>query len=132
MLPFLAGTSPAKPLLALGEAVKLGPEQKALYRGDWKLVYLEARPPRALLYDVAKDPSEQTDCSREYPAELRALFEALTRQLAQNERLAAGVEVADAPMSEEWRRQIEALGYVDDENGADESPGDDTDSPPPP
>ena len=132
VLPCLAGGLPAEPVRALGEAVKLGPEQKALYRGDWKLVYLEARPPRALLYNIAKDPSEQTDCSRQNPAELHALFEALTRQLAENERLAAGVEVVDTPMSEERRRQLEALGYVGRESDADDSPDDDTESPPPP
>ena len=108
-------------------SVKLGPEQKALYRGDWKLVYLEASPPRALLYNITRDPFEQTDCSRQNPAELRALSAVLTQQLAENERLAAEVEVTDTPMSEEWRRRLESLGYV-----GNESPDDDTDSQPPP
>jgi arylsulfatase A-like enzyme len=131
MLPYLGGGSPVEPVMALGEAVKLGPEQKALYRGDWKLMYVEDEPPRCLLYNVTQDPSEQTDCSGQDPARLSALLKALMPQLAENGRLSAGVQAIDTPMSPEWRRQLEALGYV---GGAsdDDDPNGDSDSPPPP
>jgi len=149
VLPYLTAGSPAEPVLALGEAVKAGPEQKALYRSDWKLMHVESGPkprfpgeffsvpsrpeskarlPHRFLDIVATDPAEQTDRSGQNPTELSTLLQALGRQLSENERLAAEVEVADTPMSEEWRRQLEALGYVGSESDAD----DDADPPPTP
>lgn len=67
------------------------------------------------LYDLDHDPAETTDVKAEHPAVVAALRARLDAQLAADAELAArihrGIGREIAPLSEQDRRRLKALGY---------------------
>jgi len=120
MLTLISGKGDAAPRLALAEAVKLGPEQKALYRGNWKL-HVFTNPAMRKLYDMAHDSAETTNLFQQRPIQAKILLDAMRTQLTINKRLAAQVKIEKVPLTAERRNQLEKLGYIekdeDDSNG---------------
>lgn len=80
-------------------------ELRALYDGPHKLIY----GPRPELYDVASDPDELHDLIGEHPELAARLEEKLRTHIA---RAAESGASAAVPIDEETRRQLEALGYL--------------------
>ncbi|UCG16865.1 MAG: sulfatase [Phycisphaerales bacterium] len=112
LLPLLADQAPAAPLPAFAEAVKKGPEQYALYRGDWKLI-LHADSGSARLYNIADDPLEQRDLAANAPAQLKSLTALVQERLGRNRRLAAGEPVEEIPLTPDRLDRLRSLGYVE-------------------
>jgi len=78
-------------------------------RGDWKST-IRRRDDRLFLFDLAADPAEQRDVSKERPDIVeahRTRIDQLTRKLAVHTRH------GDRELSEAERRTLEALGYVE-------------------
>lgn len=88
-----ADTAKAKPLdgldmwgaLANGEAsprteivYNVDPMTGAVRRGDWKLVWNAALPPRVELFDLAKDPYETTNLADQNPDKVAVLRDRIT------------------------------------------------------
>jgi arylsulfatase A-like enzyme len=103
---------PSGPAVAYAEGVKVGPEQRALYMDDWKLLTVVTTG-RQSLYNVAEDPLEQRDLSAEQPARLQALGEMLREQAEINAELATGRGVEQVPLEDEEYQRLKSLGYVD-------------------
>jgi tetratricopeptide (TPR) repeat protein len=83
---------------------------RSLRKGDWK--YIDA--PRPELYDLAKDPREQTNVIRANPAQAAALRSDLQRFLARHAR---GPEPA-RDTSAQTRAELGSLGYISGSAGA--------------
>jgi arylsulfatase A-like enzyme len=111
LVPYIAGDPPADPPPVFAEATSEGPEQKALYAGDHKLI-LMTDPPRRQLYDISKDPLEQHDIAAAHPRVVEALSRTIDEHLAVNTRLAADVEAEHIPVSDEQLKRLKALGYT--------------------
>ena len=101
--------------MAFAEGIKLGPEQKAIHLGVWKLMITYPkgdREPFRKLYNLATDPLEQKELSAQHPAQADALTDLLNQQVSENARLAAGVSVDHAPLSPEQIERLRSLGYL--------------------
>jgi choline-sulfatase len=81
-------------------------ELQSIQDGRFKYI----RAPRPELYDLAGDPREQNDLSRQDPQRLAALDNALTAEIARTTSTTAakGPQVVDA----ETEERLAALGYV--------------------
>lgn len=115
LAPYIAGRPPSAPTVAFAEGVKLGPEQKAVHLGAWKLMITYPkgeRKPFRKLYNLGTDPLEQKELSAQHPAQADALTELLNQQVNENARLAAGVSVDHAPLSPEQIERLRSLGYL--------------------
>ncbi|MBM4245162.1 MAG: DUF229 domain-containing protein [Deltaproteobacteria bacterium] len=66
------------------------------------------------LYDLEADPTEQVDIAAQQPALVGQLLTVLRERLAENERRNPGRPAEQRPIDEETRRQLRALGYVDE------------------
>ncbi len=111
LVPWIAGRPAAEPSYAFAEGVAKGPEQKALYVGDWKLI-LTVHARQRELYNVAEDPLEQKDVSADHPRAVDELFQTLRRQANLNKQLAANVQVEQTPLTEEQRKRLRSFGYI--------------------
>jgi arylsulfatase A-like enzyme/Tfp pilus assembly protein PilF len=80
---------------------------QAIVDGRWKFVLA----PRPELYDLARDPHEQSNLVDAEPARSRALRAALERHLA-SERAPAGSGSSTAPVPSDVVEKLGALGYV--------------------
>jgi arylsulfatase A-like enzyme len=88
----------------------IGPEQYALVRGQWKLIWNTLMDTWEL-YDLGSDPLERRNL---VAAEPRVLEE-MREMLREEQRLSAGADAratAGAPLSGQDRRMLEALGYL--------------------
>ncbi|MCG5055754.1 MAG: sulfatase-like hydrolase/transferase [Myxococcales bacterium] len=114
LLPALRGEPVQWPLYAVAEFQEA---KRALRVGDWKLI----RSTGSLreLYDLANDPGETKDVSKEHPIALR-LTEVHMGEAAANPRKRQRLDDAAtrqrftagrANIDPEMRRQLEALGY---------------------
>jgi arylsulfatase A-like enzyme len=112
LLPLLADPAPAAPLPAFAEAVKKGPQQYALYQGDWKLI-LHADTGSALLYNIADDPLEQNDLAANAPAQLKSLTAQVREWLDRNRHLAADAPAEEVPLTPDRLDRLRSLGYVE-------------------
>ena len=65
------------------------------------------------LFDVAADPREEHDLSRDRPSEAKRLDDLLLRLKAENPDLLSAVPAASADYSEEQRERLRSLGYLD-------------------
>jgi arylsulfatase A-like enzyme len=83
---------------------------RAVVDGDWKLIWTPGQEPgrEYQLYDIAADPSETRDRSRELPERV----EAMRRML--DDWTAGDVQPAAAPIPEADEDALRALGYIDD------------------
>jgi len=77
-----------------------------LVRGSWKLIEL----PRPELYDVEKDPSEQTNLFEKQPEQARTLSALLRDTSATLASRATGAQ--QATLSAEAQQRLQALGYT--------------------
>ena len=80
---------------------------RAIVDGRWKYVLA----PRPELYDLARDPSEQSNLIDTEPARSRALRAALERHLA-TESAPAGSRASTGPVPADVVEKLGALGYV--------------------
>jgi len=113
LVPILAGDDRSDAITAYAEGVKIGPEQRAIYVGAWKLL-LTVDTDEVNLYHIVRDPLEQEDLAAKHPklaAELRAL---LMEQHERNKKLAEGVETQQAPLTDEQIERLRTLGYLGD------------------
>jgi arylsulfatase A-like enzyme len=85
---------------------------RAIRRAGEKLVVWDGGPTR--LYDLAADPPEERDRASERGDRARVLRERLDAWSAARPALRAGAEGegGTAPLDDETRRQLEALGYL--------------------
>lgn len=93
---------------SFASGVKWQPRMRSLRTPEWKLI---ADGDAARLFDVARDPGEQQDLAATRPDERRALvseLEAHERKLGEQPALAR----EEAPVSDEMKRRLEALGYA--------------------
>ena len=96
-------------LPAFAEALSVGPEQKALYDGGWKLMLY---PDHFELFDLETDPGENEDVAARRPEIARRMRERLERQLAENHRLADDVRVRFEELTPEQIERLRSLGYL--------------------
>jgi arylsulfatase A-like enzyme len=113
LLPLLAGQPADAARTALSEATKRDVEKKALYQGDWKLIYI-TEPPAYRLYNIAADPRELTDCANTNPTELNRLLALLKEQLADNAARGAKSKSTKTQISPANVQRLKELGYVGD------------------
>jgi arylsulfatase A-like enzyme len=108
--------------LYLGEAALTDLDQRAAYRGRYKLIHspgprAEANPPPRpwSFYDLGADPSEERDLLGEHarPEAVEQAFAAL--RLALDEAAAGGpvLDREDAPVDRELEQRLRSLGYVE-------------------
>jgi len=96
---------------AFAEAVKIGPEQKTLYMGNWKLILKKAEPlPR--LYNIADDPLEANDLSMSDRNKASQLTNMLRQQNRINIRLASQISTETVPLTAEQQKRLRSLGYL--------------------
>ena len=116
LTPDLAGRPPSAPVPAFAEGVKMGPDQKAIHLGDWKLMITPPQGDRKAtrqLYNLTLDHLEQTELSAQHAAKTKSLTGLLARQVQENARLAAGFEVQRVPLSPAEVERLRSLGYID-------------------
>ena len=109
---------PGRSLLASGEEddrrtvvaerVLYGPETKAIIDWPHKAV-LDLASGEARLFDLERDPGEREDLARREPERLRDMLARLSERLEASRAIGAGV---DAPIDDELRRRLRALGYI--------------------
>lgn len=90
-------------------------ELRSIVKGPYKLI-LDEDSGKVQLYDLDADPAEQRDLSGARPAVVELLREALDAQ-ADRARREGTRQAGDRDLSEEERRQLEALGYAGDDAG---------------
>ena len=112
-VPLIGDQSPAQPLPAMAEGVKLGPAQRAFYQGDWKLM-VTLDTGRRQLFNLYDDRLEQIDLSVRNPERVEILARALQAQVELNQRLSAGFEGREATLTPEQIEQLRSLGYIGD------------------
>jgi len=83
---------------------------RAVVDGDWKLIWTPGQTPERehQLYDIAADPNETLDRSREFPDRVRALRRMLDGWMAADTRPPA------QPIPEADEEALRELGYIDD------------------
>lgn len=102
----------------LVEAVKKRPEYKAVVKGPWKLISY-GEPDVRELYDLSGDPDEAHDVRHDHAVRVAALRSVLRKFKAANTALAAGVRTSETEVSPEEKAQLQALGYLLDEDEED-------------
>jgi len=104
----------ARPLMA--ELVKRSGISTLLELWPYRLIDLAGRG-EARLYQVERDPGETRDLAAELPDEVQRLERAArTLRGSAGSGAPGGVEV---PLEGELRRQLEALGYLDSDDGTE-------------
>ena len=98
-------------LSAFAEGIKLGPEQKALYVDNWKLMITPSASQRRL-YDVADDLLEQKELSAWYATKAKQLAAILQEQTKINAKLGSGVSVEAVTLTPEQLERLRSLGYL--------------------
>jgi arylsulfatase A-like enzyme len=107
LVPLLSGSALALPAFAEHAHRPM----KAVRAAGAKYV-VEARGPRRLLFDLARDPAERTDLAGAGAARERELCEALHRFVETNAAGERLVPVPDAAIDPSLRAVLERLGYA--------------------
>lgn len=92
-----------------------GLDRQSYYEGDWKII-AELSTDFVELYNLREDPTEMNDLSRVEPARARRMVSRLKEILAEAEALRGALRLGEPPvpaLSEDARKELEALGYVD-------------------
>jgi arylsulfatase A-like enzyme len=118
----LINGEPEPPRIAYAEAlntadVHLPPEMPEHHKDllfcvmdrNWKLIYHKEHPENSELYDLTNDPHERINVIAEYPDEQIRLMEFL-----ENTGGLAVRTTGVAPIDDQTRRGLKALGYIDD------------------
>lgn len=107
----IRGKRSRTPVPAFAEAVKMGPEQKAAYMGNWKLIVKKTDPlPR--LYNLADDPMEMADLSTLNRDKAAQLTNILHQQNEINAQLASQISTETVPLTPEQQERLRSLGYL--------------------
>jgi arylsulfatase len=87
----------------------------SVVKGPWRLVVNEASGAISL-YDHSRDPTERIDLAPSRPKVVEELRSLLEQQRKDDRRLAQDFETqpADGVISEQLRRELRALGYLDE------------------
>lgn len=93
------------------EGIAYGWEKKALRRGDWK--FIRSLPgPKEELFDLATDPGETTNLV-EHEVERAAAMRARVLEIVEATG-GSSAQVAAPEISDETRKNLQALGYLTD------------------
>ena len=102
-----------------GAPIFSGTRFKAVVAGDAHAIFVP-RSRQAELYHLSRDPREQTDLAASHPEEVARLRKLIARHQEESRRLRAKLAGGagddaqpETTLSEEERRRLEALGYVD-------------------
>ena len=103
------------------ESGKYEPFQLVARKGPWKLVHLRSPKdrewlgrPEIALYDLSRDPTEQTDVRAEHPEVAAELQAALAEWQKTTPRFAGDVEDrSEASSTERTQEMLRALGYLE-------------------
>ncbi len=110
----IASARSGKPVAAFAEASK-GPQQKAIYLGDWKLIISRSgrKTGRSQLYNLSSDPLEQNELSQLQGRQLDMLTKILEEQSAVNKQLGNMVWTGEVSLTPEQERRLRSLGYLE-------------------
>ncbi|MFQ5351563.1 MAG: sulfatase [Candidatus Binatia bacterium] len=112
LLPIIQGRSTGEaPPVAFAESVKIGPEQRAVYAGAWKLL-LFVDTGEVKLFQIDRDPLEQKDLAETHPKLTSELRDILNEQHEQNKKLSQGVPTQRATLTDEPIKRLRSLGYL--------------------
>jgi arylsulfatase len=112
LLHFIEADDLIESMPVFAEGIVMGPEQRAVYVNQWKMLH-NLRTASMSLYDVSKDPLEQTDLAAQQPERIRLFREMMKTQVKINADFAEGIETRVSPVSDEQRERLKALGYTD-------------------
>ena len=107
----IAGGGSEEEMAAFAEGIKEGPEQQAVYLGDWKLMVTPSVG-RLELYNVGDDPLEQNELSRHHSDKIWQLVNILQQQNEVNEMLGSQVSTEAVPLTPQQREILRSLGYL--------------------
>jgi arylsulfatase A-like enzyme len=113
LLSLIDGKPLVEPLVTIAEGVKIGPQQRAIYRNYWKLmVTLETG--RKQLFNLYDDYDELIDLSVREPDRVTELSAVLDNQVEVNARLAVEFASDRVTVPAEEVERLKSLGYVGD------------------
>jgi len=96
---------------AYAEGVKIGPEQKALYSGNWKLL-VNMKTDEQLLFNIAQDPGEQKNLADQEQSMLQAMLSILAQQMQTNQQLSTNFKSKYKNLTPEQIQRLKSLGYI--------------------
>lgn len=99
--------------LAFAESSLPGNGWRSVVSRQHQLLYDVSTDERRL-FDLGADPTEQHDVAGEQPEVVTRMMGVLKERLAENARRNPGAAAAQRPIDDETRRQLRALGYVQD------------------
>ncbi len=112
LLPIIQERSPGEaPRMAFAEGVKIGPEQRAVYAGPWKLL-LFVDTGEVKLFQIDRDPLEQKDLAETHPKLTSELRGVLNEQQRRNKELSRGVPAHQTTLTDEQINRLRSLGYL--------------------
>jgi hypothetical protein len=82
----------------------------AVNEGQWRLIFRQAQPGRAELYDIYSDPLEQHELSKEAPPGVLSRMKGYARAYF-NRAPAPWGERVDVELDEAQLEELRALGY---------------------
>jgi arylsulfatase A-like enzyme len=119
LLPVVDGDAPAPPHVFM-ESGQYEPFQLVARKGSWKLVYLRAPEdrewlsrPELELYDLARDPTENTDVRTSHPDVVAELLSALTQWRSTTPHYPRDANQDLDQIDDRTQEMLRALGYVE-------------------
>lgn len=97
---------------AFAEGVKSGPEQNAIYLGDWKMMVIPSKRWQEL-YFLGDDPLEQNELSARHPQKAQELTKILQEQITLNNQLGSSISTEKVPLTPEQQNRLRSLGYLE-------------------
>jgi len=126
LVPSLSGEVQDLPALAELRLFGTAHHYDSLVAGEWKLI-VGREEGRAALYQLSRDPNEQSDVAAAFPERVNELRERMRAMIGEAEDAShAYAPVADLDLSGSEAHQLKALGYTDgdDESGDGAPQGD--------
>jgi len=113
LLSLVEGKPLPEPLVTIAEGVKIGPQQRAIYRDHWKLI-VTLKTGRKQLFNLSDDYDEVIDLSVREADRVTELSAILQAQAEANDRLAVDFVSPRATVPAEELERLRSLGYVGD------------------